>query len=84
MAAPLKISVIMAAYNAEKYIQEAIYSVINQSHKNWELIIVDDGSTDQTGEIVKRLTDNRIIYIRQDNAGVSIARNCGLRSEEHT
>ena len=51
------ISVIMPAYNSEMYISEAIESVINQSYKNFELIIVDDGSTDRTPEIIDKYAE---------------------------
>lgn len=73
-----KVSVIMAAYNAEKYIKYAIDSVINQTYNNWELIICDDCSTDNTNEIVKEysLIDSRIKLIRNDtNSRQSKSRN---------
>lgn len=75
------ISVIMPAYNAEKYINESIKSVINQTYDNWELIIVDDGSTDNTSKIVRRkqATENRIKYIYQDNGKQGKARNTGIK-----
>ena len=74
------ISIIMPAYNAEKYIARAIDSVINQSYGNWELIIVDDGSTDATPGIADDYAtrDERINAIHQANYGVSVARNAGL------
>ncbi len=68
----------MPAYNAERYIREAINSVLNQSHRDWELLIIDDGSTDQTGQIVKSYPDPRVRYFEQPNKGVSSARNLGL------
>ena len=63
----LKISVITPAYNAEKYIEQTIASVQKQTYANWELIVVDDGSTDQTQKIVQELAsaDERIHYIKQ-------------------
>lgn len=74
-AAPL-ISVIMPAYNAEKYIQEAIDSILNQSHFNLELLIYDDGSSDSTRKIVDGYSDERIKKIFADkNSGVVTARN---------
>jgi len=78
----IKFSLIMPAYNAEKYICEAIDSVIAQTYNNWELIIVDDGSTDETPEIVERYhnNDQRIIVIHQNNSGTAAAaRNTALK-----
>jgi glycosyltransferase involved in cell wall biosynthesis len=72
------ISVIMAAYNASPYIKSAIDSVINQSMEKWELLIINDGSTDDTGVIIQNYTDTRIKYFFQENQGVSKARNVGL------
>jgi len=72
------VSVIMAAYNAEKYIAEAIESVLSQTYSNWELIIADDASTDATADIINRYTkqDDRIKATRLDkNSGQAIARN---------
>ena len=74
------VSVIMPAYNVEKYIGEAIQSVLNQTYKNFELIIFDDGSTDKTWEIIQSFNDSRIIAIRhQQNKGVAEARNTALK-----
>lgn len=74
------ISVIIPAYNTKKYIKEAIESVVNQTYNDWELIIVDDGSTDDTGNICDLYADNdsRIRVIHRENGGVSRARNYGL------
>lgn len=74
------ISVIMPAYNAEAYIGDAIKSVINQTYDNWELIIIDDGSTDKTGEIVNGFMkiDHRIQYLYQENGRQGKARNFGI------
>lgn len=72
------VSVIMPAYNGEKYIKQAIQSVVNQSHRNWELLIIDDGSTDGTAEIVLAFDDSRIHYIFQENRGQAAALNHGL------
>jgi teichuronic acid biosynthesis glycosyltransferase TuaG len=73
------VSVIMPAYNAGRFISQAIDSVLNQSYHNWELLIVNDGSSDNTTEIVKRYSDKRIQFREQKNRGVSSARNSGLR-----
>ncbi len=72
------ISVIMPAYNAEKYIREAIGSVLSQTFEDWELIVIDDGSIDETPGIVSEFDDPRIIYFRQSNSGEASARNVGL------
>ena len=75
-----KVSIIMPVYNAEKYVSEAIESVRNQSYENWELIIVDDGSTDRSPEIINAYSrkDPRIKSFHQKNQGVSMARNFAL------
>jgi glycosyltransferase involved in cell wall biosynthesis len=72
------VSVIMAAFNVESYLYQSIESLIKQSHHDWELIIVNDGSTDKTSDIAKSFNDSRIKYCEQDNQGVSSARNLGL------
>lgn len=75
------VSVIMPAYNVEKYIEEAIQSVIVQSYTNWELLVIDDGSTDKTLEIVQKMAekDNRIFLIKNEkNMGVARTRNRGF------
>jgi teichuronic acid biosynthesis glycosyltransferase TuaG len=76
-----KVSIIMPAYNAAATIEPSVLSVIEQSWENWELLIINDGSTDNTSEIVGReyLSDNRIKYFCQKNKGVSAARNMGLK-----
>lgn len=77
-AAPL-ISVILPTYNRAHCIQDAIRSVVGQHFQQWELIIVDDGSTDLTREVVSPyLRDGRIVYVRQDHRGHSSARNRAL------
>ena len=74
------ISVIIPVYNSEKYIEETILSVCKQTYENLELLVIDDGSTDNSATIIKNLSikDSRIFYHYQDNAGVSIARNKGI------
>lgn len=77
LATPL-VSIIVPAYNAEQYIAETIRSVIDQTFQAWELIIVNDGSTDKTAEIICSFDDGRIRLLEQENGGVSSARNRGL------
>lgn len=74
-----KVSVIIPVYNVEKYISKTIESVISQSYYNIEIILVDDGSTDNSSKICDELAkkDNRISVIHQDNQGLSAARNVG-------
>jgi glycosyltransferase involved in cell wall biosynthesis len=69
------VSVCMPAYNAGKYIAEAVRSVLNQSYINWELIIVNDGSTDDTAAILNQFTDPRISIHQQENSGQCAAAN---------
>ena len=71
------IGIVIPAYNAARWIGDAIGSVIAQTHRDWSLIVVDDGSTDGTGEVVAGFADGRIWMVRQPNAGVSAARNRG-------
>jgi len=77
-AGPL-VSIMMPAFNAEKFIALAIESVLAQTYTNWELIVVDDGSVDRTGEIAAQYQDERIKIVRQPNGGESAARNTALR-----
>jgi glycosyltransferase involved in cell wall biosynthesis len=76
MSDPL-ITVIIGAYNAERYLSEAIESVIGGTYRNLELIVVDDGSTDRTGEIAESYGD-RVRCIRQPNGGMAASRNRGI------
>lgn len=75
------ISIIIPVYNVEKYLDECLQSVSNQSYKNWECILVNDGSSDKSGIICDKwhTLDNRFIVIHQKNQGVSQARNTGLK-----
>jgi glycosyltransferase involved in cell wall biosynthesis len=76
---PKLVSVMMPAYNAERYIRQAIESLLTQTYPYWELIIVNDGSTDQTEQILQQMSDPRIKVIHQANGGEANARNCALR-----
>lgn len=73
-----KVSVIIPSYNCAAFIKEALNSVINQSILPHEIIVVDDGSTDDTEESVRSIETSLVRYVRQANAGVSAARNLGL------
>jgi glycosyltransferase involved in cell wall biosynthesis len=73
------VSICMPAYNAEKYISEAIQSVIDQTYSNWELIIVNDGSTDDTAVIAASFIDKRIQLIKINNSGAAAARNTAYK-----
>ncbi len=77
----MKISIIICAYNEEEKISRCIDSVRTQTYSNWELWVVDDGSTDNTAEIVKKYeaTDERIHLYSQENQGLSSARKSGIR-----
>jgi len=72
------ISVIVPTYNCGEFIYEAITSILNQTHQASEILVVDDGSTDNTKEIVLSINSPVVRYIRQENSGVSSARNLGL------
>ncbi len=75
------VSVIIATYNRSHYLPEAIESVLNQTYKDFEIIVVDDGSTDETRTVVKRY-GKRVGYIYQENAGVLSARNTGIKNSK--
>ncbi len=75
------ISVIMPCFNQEKFIKESFFSVLKQSYTNWELIIINDGSTDNSDHEINKLKQeypDRITYLKTENLGVSSARNTGL------
>lgn len=76
----LKISIIVPVYNVEQYLENCIESILNQTFKDYELILVDDGATDKSGEICDKYEkkDSRIRVIHKSNGGLSSARNAGL------
>lgn len=75
-----KISVIVPVYNVESYLPHCLNSILMQTYQNLEIILIDDGSEDKTGEICEEYSakDNRIIVVHKENGGVSAARNAGL------
>jgi glycosyltransferase involved in cell wall biosynthesis len=78
----MQFSVVIPLYNKAPYITRAINSVLSQTFRDFEIIVVDDGSTDRGGDIVAAMVDPRIKVIRQVNAGVSAARNRGIEEAE--
>ena len=76
------VSVIVAAYNAETFIKQTLDSVLNQTYKNIEVLVVDDGSEDRTAEIVAAIVQNsqRVILLQQSNQGVASARNLAIQN----
>lgn len=76
-----KISVIIPVYNTENYVRKCIESILIQTYKNIEIIIIDDGSKDDSGKICEEfLVDNRVKIFHQNNQGTSCARNYGLKN----
>lgn len=86
---PPLISVVLPTYNRREYIRESLESVLNQSFSDFEVIVVDDGSTDGTEEVLRPYIDpalpgSRVRYIRQENRGAAGARNTGIRNARGT
>ena len=77
------ISIVIPLYNKEKYVLNTLQSVFNQFFQSYEIIIVDDGSTDRSLELVKTIQDERIRIITQENQGVSAARNHGIEEAKY-
>lgn len=73
------VSIVVPTYNCEKYIEECIQNILDQSYPNLQIIIVDDGSIDNTFQLCSGFTDNRIVLVHKENGGASSARNYGLR-----
>lgn len=71
-------SVVVSLYNKEAYIEKTIYSILEQTYADFEIIVVDDGSTDNSCSVVKRIGDSRIHLVSKKNEGVSAARNYGI------
>lgn len=74
------VSIITPCYNGEKYISQTIRSVLEQTYENWEMIIVDDGSSDGSADIIRSFADPRITLLQQENSGSAAARNAGIRA----
>lgn len=76
------VSIIVPCYNQAQYLEECLLSVLNQSYDNWECLIVNDGSSDNTSDIAKSwcLKDSRFIYLEKNNGGLSSARNYGIKN----
>ena len=76
----VKISCIIPAYNVEAYIERCLSSILNQRHANVEVIVVDDGSTDSTPDLLRKIAaaDSRVAVFHQENARQGAARNLGL------
>lgn len=74
------VSIVIPVYNVEKYIRECVDSVLHQTYRNIEVLLIDDGSTDRSGRICEEYQDNRITVIHQKNMGLSEARNMGLKN----
>ena len=73
-----KISVVMPVYNSERYLREALDSIINQSFSDFECLVIDDGSTDGSSDIIKSFNDPRIICITKDHSGLIDTLNQGI------
>ena len=76
----MRVSIIIPAYNVESYVERTLKSCVEQSYLDIEIIVVNDGSTDRTEEIVNTFTDERVVKLTQVNKGVSAARNLGLQT----
>ena len=72
------VSVVIPLYNCEKYILQSVQSILDQTYKRIELIIIDDGSTDSSLKIVKNIKDKRVRIITKQNGGLAQARNSGI------
>jgi len=77
-----KVSAIIPAYNQGAYLREAVRSLLDQTYPDFEVIVVDDGSTDDTCEVARSFADDRIHYVYQENRGLSGARNTGIRHSQ--
>jgi glycosyltransferase involved in cell wall biosynthesis len=78
------VSVIIPAYNAEQYIAATIQSVLNQTHQNIEIIVVNDGSTDQTLKMIDDISSDKVKVLSKKNGGASAAKQTGLEAARGT
>src|SRR3989441_12330 len=78
---PPRVSVVIPVYNGERYLADAIQSVLDQTYQNFEVIVVDDGSTDESAEVAQRFGE-AIRYVHQANGGVCKARNTGIAAAQ--
>jgi NAD(P)-dependent dehydrogenase (short-subunit alcohol dehydrogenase family) len=78
-APPARVTVVMSAYNVEPFVEDAVDSVLAQTYRDFDLVVVDDGSTDGTTDLLRGLHDPRLLVVEQPNAGVWAALNTGLR-----
>ena len=72
------VSIIVPFYNAENYIKKTIDSVLCQTFQNFEILLINDGSTDNSSSIIKTIKDDRVHLVEQENQGVSFSRNKGI------
>ena len=80
-----KVSVLLPVYNAEKYLQEAIDSILRQTFTDFELLLINDGSTDGSEEVIRQYHDDRIVYIKNDgNKGLIYTLNRGIEAAKGT
>ena len=79
----MMLTVLMPTYNSCQYIETAIKSVLNQTYKDFELLIVDDGSTDDTESSISEFSDTRIRYIKKEHEGLAASLNYGLKIAKH-
>ena len=75
----IQVSVVIPLYNKSKYIARALDSILSQTYQHFEIVVIDDGSTDDSPEIVRSYSDSRIKLIKQENAGPGAARNRGIK-----
>jgi glycosyltransferase involved in cell wall biosynthesis len=78
----VRIAIIIPAFNVAAFLQQTVRSVLEQTHQDWVLVVIDDGSTDATASVTAGFADDRIRLVRQDNSGASAARNRGIREVE--